>query len=188
MDHEKWLNEMNTKKMDRRRFLGMTGKTAAVATIGLTLPSMHQAEADTDAEQTFSDYPFKLGVASGDPLPDSVVLWTRLAPNPLAEDGRGGMVQKNFAVQWEMAVDEEFKRIVRRGTEVATPELGHSVHAEVFGLKEGRKGILLSLQGRKRDQPSRSHKNGTRLTRPRKEPFFCYRFLSILDRRTLCCL
>ena len=37
----------------------------------------------------FSDNPFSLGVASGDPLPDGVVLWTRLAPQPLAEDGRG---------------------------------------------------------------------------------------------------
>jgi alkaline phosphatase D len=161
MNHEKWLKEMNTKKIDRRSFLGMTGKTAAVATIGLTIPSMHQA--DAYEEQTFSDFPFTLGVASGDPLPDSVVLWTRLAPNPLAEDGRGGMIQKNFTVHWEMAEDEGFTKIVRSGTEVSTPELGHSVHAEVFGLKSNKEyyyrfkaGNEVSPVGRTKTAPDSS--------------------------------
>ncbi len=39
------------------------------------------------AQPRFSDYPFKLGVASGEPYPDSVVLWTRLAPDPLNGGG-----------------------------------------------------------------------------------------------------
>ena len=51
-------------------------------------------------EPRFSDYPFSLGVASGDPLPDGVVLWTRLAPEALAEDGRGGMPRDSVPVRW----------------------------------------------------------------------------------------
>ncbi|APU17588.1 PhoD-like phosphatase N-terminal domain-containing protein [Actinoalloteichus fjordicus] len=81
--------------------------------------------------------PFTLGVASGDPFPDGFVLWTRLAPEPLAEDGMGGMPARSVRVQWELATDERFRRVVRRGTEHARPELGHSVHVELSGLRSG---------------------------------------------------
>lgn len=43
------------------------------------------------ANPRFGENPFSLGVASGEPLPDGVVLWTKLAPEPTALDGRGGM-------------------------------------------------------------------------------------------------
>ncbi len=49
--------------------------------------------------------PFTLGVASGDPLPDGVVLWTRLAPEPTNDDGLGGMPEKVVPVQLEVATD-----------------------------------------------------------------------------------
>lgn len=80
----------------------------------------------------FADDPFSLGIASGDPWADSVVLWTRLAPKPL--DG-GGMPSKNVPVKWEIATDERMQKVVAKGTANATPELGHSVHVEVRGLK-----------------------------------------------------
>ncbi|ROP43822.1 alkaline phosphatase D family protein [Pseudokineococcus lusitanus] len=83
-------------------------------------------------------YPFTLGVASGDPLPDGVVLWTRLAVDPLAEDGRGGMPDRGVNVRWVVAADERFRRPVRIGSTVARPERGHSVHVEVSGLEPGR--------------------------------------------------
>jgi alkaline phosphatase D len=83
----------------------------------------------------FSADPYQLGIASGDPRSDGVVLWTRLAPDPL---GGGGMPTQSVAVQWEVAEDEKFESVVRRGTEMAIPELAHSVHAEVDGLEPGR--------------------------------------------------
>jgi hypothetical protein len=64
-------------------------------------------------------YPFALGVASGDPLPDSVVIWTRLAPDAL--DPFGGMEYKHFPVAWEVAEDDAFRRVVQRGTALARP-------------------------------------------------------------------
>ncbi|MEQ4305041.1 alkaline phosphatase D family protein [Plantactinospora sp. B6F1] len=90
------------------------------------------------AAPSFTADPFSLGVASGDPLPGSVVLWTRLAPDPLAEDGHGGMPRRPVRVRWEVAADERFRHVVRRGSVEATPELAHSVHAEVYGLQPGR--------------------------------------------------
>jgi alkaline phosphatase D len=59
------------------------------------------------------EYPFKLGVASGDPTATGVVLWTRLAPQPF-EPG-GGMPARRATVQWQVASDERFRRVVRDG-------------------------------------------------------------------------
>lgn len=84
----------------------------------------------------FGDYPFTLGVCAGDPAPDGFVIWTRLAPRPL-EPGYG-MPMKPVAVDWEVAEDDGFKTVIAKGTQVAPPELGHSVHVEVAGLKPGR--------------------------------------------------
>jgi hypothetical protein len=120
--------------LSRRAFLGLGGMSAAAVLLGTGAVTSNRAL----AQPIFRDNPFKLGVASGDPLPDSVVLWTRLAPEPLAEDGRGGMPPENFGVRYEVAEDERFRKIVRRGAVEATPELGHSVHAEVPGLRPGR--------------------------------------------------
>jgi phosphodiesterase/alkaline phosphatase D-like protein len=91
------------------------------------------------AQPTFSGYPFRLGVASGDPEPDGVVLWTRLSTDPTAADGWGGIPRdQSYAVRYEVARDESFRKIVQRGTAEATPELGHSVHPEVGDLSPGR--------------------------------------------------
>jgi alkaline phosphatase D len=79
----------------------------------------------------FAD-PFTLGVASGDPLPRAVVLWTRLAPRPT--EG-GGMPARDVPVRFEVAADEGFRRIVRRGRTEARPASAHSVHLDVRGLE-----------------------------------------------------
>lgn len=80
--------------------------------------------------------PFMLGVASGDPWPDGFVIWTRLAPHPLEE--HGGMPMVSVPVGWEVAEDHAFTRVVRKGEAIARPELGHSVHVELSGLKPRR--------------------------------------------------
>src|SRR5256886_10114489 len=109
------------------------------------------------AKPVFDSYPFSLGVASGDPLPDGIVLWTRLAPKPL--EG-GGMPAAIVDVDWELAGDERFRTIVQKGTSLARPELGHSVHVEVAGLEPGREywyrfhaGDEVSQTGRTRTAP-----------------------------------
>ncbi|MDQ3371910.1 MAG: alkaline phosphatase D family protein, partial [Actinomycetota bacterium] len=88
------------------------------------------------AKPFFNEDPFSLGVASGDPLPDGVVLWTRLAPEPLQADG--GMPSRKVPVRYEVARDEDFRDVVRKGNTFATPELAHSVHVEVEGLDPAR--------------------------------------------------
>ncbi|MED1741267.1 alkaline phosphatase D family protein [Bacillus swezeyi] len=81
----------------------------------------------------FTANPFALGVSSGEPLPDGVVLWTRLAPEPLGP--QGGMPPEDVTVKWEVARDSGFREIVKQGEKVAKREYAHSVHVEVEGLE-----------------------------------------------------
>ena len=110
----------------RRKFLAGSLASAAVASpFGIV----------RGAPVTFSADPYTLGVASGCPREDSVILWTRLAPRPLEE---GGMPPSPFEVEWQVAEDEGFARIAATGVVRATAELAHSVHAEARGLRPGR--------------------------------------------------
>jgi len=79
---------------------------------------------------------FALGVASGDPLPGSVILWTRVVADPLAADG--GIGSAPVPVRWEVADDEGFGHVVRSGTAVADAGLAHSVHVDARGLAPDR--------------------------------------------------
>ena len=106
----------------------------------------------------FSAPPFTLGVASGYPRADGVVLWTRLAPRPL--EG-GGLDPVAIDVRWEVAEDESFARIVRRGAAVASPGGAHAVHVDVEGLRPARdyhyrfmSGDEVSAVGRTRTAPA----------------------------------
>jgi alkaline phosphatase D len=103
-------------------------------------------------------YPFSLGVASGSPLPDSVILWTRILANPLDAAPPSALA---YAVRWEVAEDEAFRRIVARGSASAAPELAHSVHVDVKGLRPDRwywyrfmLGEAVSPVGRTRTAPA----------------------------------
>jgi alkaline phosphatase D len=113
----------------RRTFLAST-----LAVTGATLLPARLLRAASNLR--FSSTPFTLGIASGYPTPDSVVLWTRLAPSPL-EPG-GGMPQEVAAVNWAIATDDRMKTVVQHGTDYATPDWAHSVHIEPSGLEPGR--------------------------------------------------
>lgn len=88
------------------------------------------------AQQMFAAYPFRLGVASGDPAANGFVIWTRLAPDPL--ERHGGMPMQVVSVDWEVASDDLFATVVAKGSALARPELAHSVHVEVAGLLPDR--------------------------------------------------
>lgn len=116
------------QRIDRRGLIRSAG--------GLALFAGLDPFARAWAAPRFAEYPFALGVASGDPWPDGFVLWTRLAPRPL--EPQAGMPPLAVPVRWEVAEDDRFTRVVRTGEEIARPELGHSVHAEVGGLFPAR--------------------------------------------------
>lgn len=125
------LNKSSLNKtygVDRRYFLRYLATVSAIPTLAF------RAEA-SEANPQFQSNPFTLGVASGDPAPDGVVIWTRLSPEPLAG---GGMPNHPVQTHWEVAHDEKFEKVVRSGVAIAMPQLGHSVHVEVEGLEPDR--------------------------------------------------
>ena len=79
-------------------------------------------------------YPFRLGLASGEPEPDSVVLWTRLAPSPLNADGQGGMPRADIIVDWQVSTSGRFTSLVASGSTTARFADAHSVHVVAGGL------------------------------------------------------
>lgn len=139
-------------KLTRRSVLQLGGAAAGVA----VLPGLAPAPALAAPPRL---YPFTLGVASGDPAPDGIVLWTRLAPDPLVEDG--GMAPDDVQVLWQVATDEAFTDVVRAGSARAEAAWAHSVHVEVEGLLPDRvyfyrfrTGAHLSPSGRTRTAPA----------------------------------
>ena len=134
--------------VERRLFLQRAAAAAATTTLPRWAWSRPPALTTT---------PFALGVASGDPLHDGMVLWTRLLLTDPAHR------QSAHTVRWEVAHDPRFQRIVRRGQSVALPELGHSVHTELQGLAPDRwyfyrfmLGDAVSPAGRTRTAPAPS--------------------------------
>ncbi|WP_214106363.1 alkaline phosphatase D family protein [Acrocarpospora catenulata] len=82
-------------------------------------------------------FPFTLGVGSGEPYPDGVILWTRLAPEPVHPTKPGGMPNRSVSVRWEVAEDAAFRTVLQAGTATAQPDWAHSVHVRVTGLRAG---------------------------------------------------
>ena len=138
--------------------LGGGGLLAALALTGCRGTAGADGPTPTTAPAFVDRDPFTLGVASGDPLPDGVVLWTRLAPDPRAG---GGMPDLPVPVGWQVASDERFRRIVREGVVVAQPARAHAVHVEVGDLEPARwywyrfrVGAYRSAVGRTRTAPA----------------------------------
>ncbi|GAA5080850.1 alkaline phosphatase D family protein [Nocardia iowensis] len=141
--------------LSRRQLLRFAGAGSAAVLVGASA-----ASSGVFRVPRWSEDPFSLGVASGDPTGDGVVLWTRLAPDPFAPDGLGGMPLRPVSVEYEVAHDEGFRQVVARGSAVATRELAHSVHPEVGGLAPDRwyfyrfrAGSVISPVGRTRTAP-----------------------------------
>ncbi|MGI5177771.1 alkaline phosphatase D family protein [Dactylosporangium sp. CA-152071] len=102
-----------------RRALLVTGGATAVAVV--TAAGAHAATPV-----------FLHGVASGDPLPDGVLLWTRVTPTPSATPGSGA--GPSVAVTWQIATDPGFADVVSGGTVTTGPERDHTVKVDARGL------------------------------------------------------
>ena len=136
-------------RVSRKDFVRMGGLGVAAVVLGL--------EASTErafAAPRFASNPFTLGVASGDPLPDGVVLWTRLLPD------EGELPNRAFRINWRVATDENMRTVVRKGEVGTGPERGFAVHVDVRGLKADREyfyqfraGDYVSPVGRTRTTP-----------------------------------
>ena len=109
--------------LDRRSVL----KASGVATVGAVIGGTVAIPSAAAAEPVFSH-----GVASGDPLPDAVVLWTRVTPTPDATPGSGQ--GPDVEVTWEIASDPAFAAVVASGAAATGPGRDHTVKVDAGGL------------------------------------------------------
>ena len=135
------------QQLTRRQLLN------AAAALGLGAIASPLVSRGVWAKPVFRNYPFTLGVASGDPLPDGVVLWTRLAPEPM---NGGGMPAQAVEVNWEISTTSSFASPIAKGLTLARPELGHSVHVEAIGLLPGREYFYRFIAGDEVSQTGRT--------------------------------
>ncbi|MEV0927254.1 alkaline phosphatase D family protein, partial [Streptomyces spongiicola] len=129
---------------------------AATAVAGSVTAGTHAASPASAREQAPA---FVHGVASGDPLPDGVLLWTRVTPVPDAPPGSGK--GPDVEVDWQAAEDGEFTRIVAAGRTTATAAADHTVKVDVRGLRPATayyfrflSGTAVSPVGRTRTAPA----------------------------------
>ena len=110
------MRETPGNEIPRRTVLaaGATVASAGAFAVGAASPA-----------QAAGNRYFKHGVASGDPYPDSVVLWTRVTPTSAATPGSGK--GPDVTVRWQVARDRDFHREVRQGTFRTSAKRDHSV-------------------------------------------------------------
>lgn len=118
------MTETSTE-LDRRTFI-TTGSAVAAGVVAATLPIGGSPAVAVSAY-------FKHGVASGDPTPTAIVLWTRVTPTAAATPGSGKGAAAT--VTWQVATDAAFKKIVKKGTFATNAGRDHTVKLDVTGLK-----------------------------------------------------
>lgn len=134
-------------------FAGAPTRSYAIQATPAGTPVATPVDLKTRPSVQFGAYPFQLGVASGDPQPTGVVLWTRLAPAPI--DG-GGMDPLPYELTWEIAKDRNFSTVLQTGMAVADPNLAHSVHVDVTGLEPATDYFYRFMVGNEVSQTGRT--------------------------------
>ena len=128
------MDERGAGGLTRRGFLAAAVAAAVAACSGdddTTAPkettTTGTSTTTTSPPVELTSDPFTLGVASGDPLPDRVVLWTMLTGDSLPDS--------DIDVEWEIGRDAELGDVVAHGTAPAVAALGYSVHVDATGLE-----------------------------------------------------
>ena len=137
---------MSERTFDRRDFL----RRAGLATAGATAMTLGAPRPAARADESLAPFPW--GVASGDPMADRVVLWTRIDPS----------VGASVDVGWVLASDPDLTQVVASSTFTTNADRDHTVKLDPTGLSpatwywfqftapDGRR----SLVGRTKTAPS----------------------------------
>lgn len=149
--------------MHRRQLLRSALGATAFGLVSTSFGTAFAQDTVYPAGVVYDPPPFGLGVASGSPLPDRVIIWTKLTGTtqaaPLTADFTG--LDQVEEVVWQVAEDAAFARVVASGSVAATPDLGYAVHVDVEGLSPsthyfyrfGARGVT-SVIGRTKTAPA----------------------------------
>ncbi len=114
--------------VDRRTVLATGTAAGLVAAAGTGAPAAGEPSAKPKAKRYFQH-----GIASGDPRPKKVIIWTRVTPTPASKPGSGK--GPTIDVRWQVAKDKRFRKVVKRGSFTTSAARDHTVKLDVSGLK-----------------------------------------------------
>jgi alkaline phosphatase D len=111
-----------TAKISRRELIqkSLFGFGALSLSVGFT-----GCNDSSDQETVALQVNFDHGVASGDPLQDRVILWTRLTPSDLSA---------RLQVTWQIALDSQFKQIIKTDKVITSASQDFTVKVDATGL------------------------------------------------------
>jgi alkaline phosphatase D len=112
-----------SQQISRRRFMALTSATLGSVVVSTSLTGCAVTPKES---QSAGELEFTHGIASGDPLKDAVILWTRARPKNNAN---------NVKVIWELAADKNFDHILRSGVVTATKHRDFTVKVDVQELQ-----------------------------------------------------
>lgn len=112
--------------ISRREFLILSARGAGAAVVSYGLMGCGSSSSSDSSEEQVS-VSFNHGVASGDPLNDSIILWTRVTP---ASD-------TSVTVSWEVATDASFSNLVTTGSTTTDADSDYTVKVDAIGLTAG---------------------------------------------------
>ena len=148
---------MSHRPVSRRAFVRSTAFTAAA------LPLLGHAQRQASGTPDL----FIHGVASGDPLADRVILWTRVTP-PATRSAIGPI-----QVRWTLAHDERLSRVVVAGSAEASPTRDFTVKVDAAGLEPGRTYYYAFDAGGQQSPVGRTRTLPTQATRLRLASVSC---------------
>lgn len=111
-----------TKQFSRRDFLILSAQGIGAAVVSYGLMGCSDSDSSNRITATFNH-----GIASGDPLADAVILWTRVTPE---SDGE-------IEVSWEVATDQDFTDVITNGSTTTTAARDYTVKVDAIGLAAG---------------------------------------------------
>ena len=109
--------------ISRRNFLKGTAGAGTIA----AFPLMTGCDSNLTDDAVFGH-----GIASGDPLDDRVIIWTRISPNP--ENNPDAIIHERYSVFWKVATDESMVNVVNSGEAFADMAKDYTVKVDVEGL------------------------------------------------------
>lgn len=109
--------------ISRRSFL----KGAAGASSVVAFPLLTGCDSNLTDDAVFGH-----GIASGDPLDDRVIIWTRISPNP--ENNPDAIIHDRYSVLWKVATNADMTNVVASGEAFADSSKDYTVKVDVAGL------------------------------------------------------
>lgn len=128
VEHGSSMENDDARRLQRRRFIRQACSSTLLAASGLGLAACRSTGASWNGPSSAS---FLHGVASGDPLADRVILWTRVTPDMAGDE-------RDIDVHWHVATDRDMQDIVVAGIATTGTDRDFTVKVDAFGLHPGR--------------------------------------------------